>query len=374
MKKELNIGLVWLFVTFYFISCSSEDADLQELRASFDVQSVEVEVGSTINFIDTSTGTDGSTDYLWDFGDGTTSQLQNPSHTYTQIGEGTYQVTLTLERNGQEAKTVEELSVWLSNDIDGRITLTEKLSDNEIIVCAHRSKNVEDAPENSIASINNIISKGIEMIEVDVRLTSDGELVLMHDGTIDRTTNGSGNVSDFTLEELKEFRLFNDNGVLTNERIPTLKEVLSLARGKLYIDLDIANKVSFDRIFRTVNQYGMLKQVIFFASDDTNQVNRMLAESPDVIPMPIIRTESDLNTFADLDLKVVHYTNDTFNQVLVQQAKDKEWYIFMNAYINTNTAPEDDNYNQIDKITALKGNIIQTDYPVSVKQYLNQNN
>ncbi|PIB29655.1 hypothetical protein BFP77_05785 [Maribacter sp. 4U21] len=370
MTSKLNTWLGGVFMILFLISCDTTDSDIQELRVSFTVDSEKVEVGSLINFSDTSSGTDQSTMYEWDFGDGASSTSKTPTHVYREIGEGSYVVTLTLKRNGEVASASQELLVFLENDIANRISLSEKLEDNEIIVCAHRAKNETGAPENSIAAINNAISKGIEMIEVDVRVTSDGELVLMHDSTIDRTTEGSGNVSDFTLEELKEFRLFNDSGVLTNERIPTLKEVLSLTRGKLYIDLDIANKVLFDKIYPIVNQYGMLNQVIFFASDNIGELNNMLEQNPNVIAMPLVNSQSDLNNYADLNLNVVHYTSATFTQSLVQQAKDKGWFIFMNAYVNS-SSPEEDNFGRIDRIIALEGNIVQTDYPVSVKQHIN---
>ena len=67
---------------------------------------------------------------------------------------------------------------------------------------------------------------------------------------------------------------------------------------------------------------------------------------------------------------MVYYTKDSFNQTLVDKAKAKGWYIFMNAYVNNNTTPDDDNYNQVNKVSALAGNIIQTDYAVLVKNHL----
>ena len=370
MIKRLNILLRVIAITLFLISCDNQNSEIQELRASFTIEQEHVQIGNTISFNNTSVGVDEVTDYMWDFGDGESSSLKSPKHIYKQIGEGSYQVSLTLRRNSELSTNSQEVTVFLSNDIGGRISLAEKLQDNETIICAHRAKNEMDTPENSIAAINNIISKGIEMIEVDVRVTSDGHLVVMHDRNIDRTTEGSGNVSDYTLEELREFSLFDDNGILTNERIPTLKEVLSLARGKLYVDLDIANKVLFDRVFPIVNQYGMLKQVIFFVSDDVSEVTSMIAKGSDVMAMPLVESQSDFNTYANLDLELVHYTSASFTQNLVQQARDRGWFIFMNSYINSGP-PEEDNFSRIDRIIALKGNIIQTDYPVSVKQYIN---
>lgn len=65
----------------------------------------------------------------------------------------------------------------------------------------------EGIPENSLPAIEHSVKAGVEMIELDARPTSDGVLVLMHDNTIDRTTNGSGAVGDFTYQQLQQFYL-----------------------------------------------------------------------------------------------------------------------------------------------------------------------
>ena len=201
--------------------------------------------------------------------------------------------------------------------------------------------------------------------------TNDGKLVLMHDETIDRTTDGSGDVSSYTLQDIQKFKLKNSNGVLTNEKVPSLKEVLAITRGKVYIDLDISKKASFDKVYPVVKQFGMLKQVLFYSSK-LDVIKTMLNKDSEVIAMPIIDGNDRFGDYENLqNIKVVHYTNDSFNQTLVDKAKAKGWYIFMNAYVNTPTTPDDDNYNQVDKVSTLAGNIIQTDHAVLVKKHLN---
>ena len=95
------------------------------------------------------------------------------------------------------------------------------------------------APENTIPAFEECIKQGFEWIEVDVRLTRDGQHVIIHDKNVDRTTNGSGPVSQITLEAIKDL----DAGSyfaprFAGTRIPTLKETLSLCKNKLNLNLD----------------------------------------------------------------------------------------------------------------------------------------
>ena len=77
---------------------------------------------------------------------------------------------------------------------------------NNVLVAAHRG-NWRNYPENSLEGITSCIGTGIDIVEVDVQITKDGKFVLMHDLTIDRTTNGKGKVSNYTLNELQNFKL-----------------------------------------------------------------------------------------------------------------------------------------------------------------------
>jgi glycerophosphoryl diester phosphodiesterase len=96
------------------------------------------------------------------------------------------------------------------------------------ILIAHRGGSLE-APENTMAAFRHAIEIGMKYVELDVQLTRDGEMVVIHDETLDRTTDGSGAVQDYTLEELREF----DAGIkfseeFRGERIPTVREVMEL--------------------------------------------------------------------------------------------------------------------------------------------------
>lgn len=100
------------------------------------------------------------------------------------------------------------------------------------LVGGHRG-NPAEHPENTLASFRSAIELGVDMIECDVHMSADGELVVIHDHTLDRTTNGSGLVAQHTLAELREL----DAG--GGERLPVLAEVSQLARDRVGLCVEI---------------------------------------------------------------------------------------------------------------------------------------
>ena len=107
------------------------------------------------------------------------------------------------------------------------------------IISGHRGGIVSGFPENSVESFENTLKHTPAFFEIDPRLTKDGVIVLMHDATLDRTTNGTGKLSDYTWAELQQFRLKDMEGNVTDFRIPTLEAVIEWARGKTILNLDI---------------------------------------------------------------------------------------------------------------------------------------
>jgi glycerophosphoryl diester phosphodiesterase len=99
-------------------------------------------------------------------------------------------------------------------------------------VGGHRG-NPAEHPENTLASFRSAIDLGVDMIECDVHLTADGELIVIHDHTLDRTTDGTGLVGQRTLQELR--RLDAGNG----ERLPLLAEVCELAKGRVGLCVEL---------------------------------------------------------------------------------------------------------------------------------------
>ena len=115
-------------------------------------------------------------------------------------------------------------------------------SDGEhFVVTAHRGASYV-APENTMAAMVAAVEAGAEFAELDVGLTLDGEVVLMHDRTLDRTTNGSGDLGDHSLEEIRGLEAGSWFGEgFTGEPIPTLREVIRFAKGQLKLNIEIKN-------------------------------------------------------------------------------------------------------------------------------------
>jgi len=93
-------------------------------------------------------------------------------------------------------------------------------------------------PENTMRSFRKALELGVDYIECDVHMTKDGHIVLMHDHTVDRTTNASGPVNSFTFDEIRKL----DAG--EGEIIPTLGELLDLARGKVKLHIELKDETA----------------------------------------------------------------------------------------------------------------------------------
>lgn len=106
------------------------------------------------------------------------------------------------------------------------------------LVSAHRGGALPGYPENCIATFEHTLQHTFSILEIDLQYTKDGKIVLHHDPTLERTTTGSGPVVEKTLEELKQLRLKDRDGQVTQYRMPTLDEALQWARGRTIVILD----------------------------------------------------------------------------------------------------------------------------------------
>lgn len=106
------------------------------------------------------------------------------------------------------------------------------------LISGHRGGTTKGFPENCIATFENTLRYTPAFFEIDPRLTKDSVIVLLHDATLDRTTTGSGKLSDYTQEEIKKLKLKDPEGNVTGYGIPTLEEVIRWSKGKTIINLD----------------------------------------------------------------------------------------------------------------------------------------
>ncbi|NUU63385.1 glycerophosphodiester phosphodiesterase [Paenibacillus agri] len=139
-------------------------------------------------------------------------------------------------------------------------------------VLAHRGASAY-APENTMEAFKLAIEQRADGFEIDIHITKDGEIVVIHDDTIDRTSNGKGNVTDFTLAELKQYNYnarFEDK--YPTAEIPTLRQVLELVKEhRLYLNIEVKDIMVQSQKYDGLNvaaaelvkAYDLVDQVIF---------------------------------------------------------------------------------------------------------------
>lgn len=142
----------------------------------------------------------------------------------------------------------------------------------ERLISSHRGAGApgELAPENTLSAIRAAIAAGADMVEMDVRPTLDGTLVLMHDAEVDRTTLGTGRVDAMTLAEVQALVIdatAYDVGDFSCDRVPTFAEALALADGRITIVVDASKTDRTDLIVLAIQAAGALDRVVFDATD-----------------------------------------------------------------------------------------------------------
>ncbi|MBD8665688.1 glycerophosphodiester phosphodiesterase family protein [Rhizobium sp. CFBP 8752] len=140
--------------------------------------------------------------------------------------------------------------------------------DRQCAIVAHRGV-WQDAPENSLLSIQRAIDAGYDVVEIDVRRTADGEFVLLHDDTLERMAGLSSEPEQLTLQELTSTALRNRDGgsdnALTDEKLPSLLDVFELTRDKILIHLDIKHRHVIPEVLAYAQKMGVDQQVDFWA-------------------------------------------------------------------------------------------------------------
>lgn len=176
-----------------------------------------------------------------------------------------------------------------------------------VVVISHRG-DWRNYPENSIPAIESAIRMGVDIMELDVKMTKDSVLVLCHDQTINRTTNGKGRVSDITYDSLMTFRLKRSHGVTTDTlRIPTLRQALLCCKDRVLVNVDHAYPY-YKEIVALTEELGVTGQVLMKGKSSVDQVAEDMSRfESNLLYMPIIdiNKPSGKNLFAEYQEKKV---------------------------------------------------------------------
>lgn len=179
--------------------------------------------------------------------------------------------------------------------------------DKAPVLSAHRGGPYPGYPENCIETFEYVLSKVPSTLEVDVSMTADSVLILMHDNTLDRTSTGSGRVSETEFNELQELFLEDNEGLLTEYRIPALESVLRWARGKTVLNLDVKRGVPFEKVVELIHrtQCRASITVIVYNVKDAAHVHRL---DPDLMLSVTIRNEKELQRVKDAGIPLNRIT------------------------------------------------------------------
>jgi glycerophosphoryl diester phosphodiesterase len=182
------------------------------------------------------------------------------------------------------------------------------------LVIGHRGAGPPE-PENTLRSFIKAVEVGVDGIEFDLRSTSDGNIVVIHDKTLDRTTNGRGTVGTLKLKELRHL----DAGL--GEKIPTFEEVISAFGHKTLLHAELKETGFEDEVIRTVKACGIQEKFIA-SSFDTLVIQRFHDVEPH-IRKALITDDMPLQVFEkviELGVSGIHPSVRCFSKELLEKA------------------------------------------------------
>lgn len=264
--------------------------------------------------------------------------------------------------------------------IDQIIDLLYDPDTNYILVASHRG-DWQTFPENTLPAIQKCIELGVEIVEIDVRKTGDGKMVVIHDSDLERTTNGTGKVNQRTLSYIQDLKTKDKYGNLTKYGVPTLEEVMLLAKGKTLVMIDKANDF-FPEVLKVFIETKTIDHALFIepypCAEAKKEMGEFLFEYAHYVPR-IKESIEDIqrfqNSFSTSTIAAFEYRFSTENSEVLNFIKDanRVWVTTISAEM---CAGHDDALAQND-VDAAWGwcvqrgaNILLTDYPSEMIQYL----
>ncbi len=170
-----------------------------------------------------------------------------------------------------------------------------------VLNIAHRGGIVPGYPENTLAAYRRAISFGVDVIEIDLRGTRDGEVIVLHDETLDRTTDGTGKVTDYTLGELKQLNAGS------GESIPSYTEVLNLVAGtgvKLLLDIKLSPVLDKGKVVRLTESRDAVLDVIVGVRT-LNDLKQFRQLNPNIRTLGFVRRPEDIDDFVAAGVDII---------------------------------------------------------------------
>ncbi|WP_299524785.1 glycerophosphodiester phosphodiesterase family protein [Winogradskyella sp.] len=244
---------------------------------------------------------------------------------------------------------------------------------NFTAIAAHRCY-FRKSPENSMAAINDALDLGVEFLETDTQTTADGVVILFHDTTVDRMTNGSGLIANMNFGNLSNLKLKNNRngGVLTEETIPTLEQALLKIKGKdIYMHIEVKDK-NFSEVVKVIKKVSMEGQVVVFA--DTRDDYDTLDTFVGIFIDPVCRNTDQFNFYLNrTNTPLLNLAGTQFNANNTQSAKDNNkltWRGITNKDEDIELISGATSTPKLNALIAIDPTIIHTDYADLLIPYL----
>ncbi|WP_245183622.1 glycerophosphodiester phosphodiesterase [Lentibacillus salicampi] len=205
-------------------------------------------------------------------------------------------------------------------------------------IIAHRGAN-DRMNESTISAYEIAAEDGVDALEIDLRMTEDGLLVAMHDETINRTTNGTGKVADYTLEELRHFQTIEVfSNEINTEPIPVFKEIIDTFTDTehYYIETRLVNgkAVMEEPLILLLHEYNLIeKDLVTIQSFSQKSLEKIKALEPS-IPLTLLFSKGNFNLndalSADYPIIGMEATDVTMKRVNELHRQGKEVHVFFN--------------------------------------------
>ncbi|MEL7189848.1 MAG: glycerophosphodiester phosphodiesterase family protein [Pseudomonadota bacterium] len=193
------------------------------------------------------------------------------------------------------AQHSEEPRQWrFSSDGDLSATLDCFEASGTTLISAHRGGPSPGLPENAIETMDAVLTAIPAVMEVDVAQSPDGVHYLMHDRTLDRTTSGTGDVTDVPWEEVKRLSLVDEAGWVTPYKVPTLNQALAWAKGRTVLQIDFKRTADYSEVITLIRAQGMVQSVILIAYS-VEAAQRLHALAPEMLISFSVSQPSDLD-------------------------------------------------------------------------------
>jgi glycerophosphoryl diester phosphodiesterase len=234
----------------------------------------------------------------------------------------------------------------------------------QIVVISHRGEHLHH-PENTLPAYRAAIDAGADYFEVDVRTTSDGKLVLSHDGSVARRTNGKGDIAKMTFDEVRALDAGIKSGPeFAGTKIPTFDEALDLARGKIGIYVD-SKQVSAKDLVTHIQDHGMSEHVVIYAGLGLCQGVQKL--NPNLRVMPEAGSFGNAKHLIEvLHPQVLAFDAGDFKPDIIHVVKEANAQIYLDRL-----GPADNPASWQAAIDAGADGI-QTDHPAELVKYLRE--